>query len=285
MDGGGELGEVIGPGDLHGAELAGGFGEHLGIEEGEPAFLEVGEEGDEGDLGGIGDAMEHGFAGEEAADGDAVDATDEAVILPAFEAVGPAGLMELDVGPDEGAGDPGGVVLARGFGAGTDHPIEGMVEGDAEGGSAEGASQAAGDMDLIEIEDGAWIGRPPGDGFGAPGKDSGAIGGEETVDGEVAADGDETLGGGEFGRGKREGRTEDRDDGCRHGRGSVVGLGALEGEDEGGDVMGGAFDGEEVADVVRGGDEGVAVFEVGGTESLPETDLGAVEGLEEDFSV
>src|SRR5207249_373147 len=74
-DGMGEAFEVVGAGNGDAAEASGDGGEHLDVKEEEAAGLEMLKQMKEGDLGGVGHAMEHGFAGKKAADGNAVNST------------------------------------------------------------------------------------------------------------------------------------------------------------------------------------------------------------------
>ncbi len=77
--------EEVAAGDEGGAHLEGDAGGHLDVEKGEAAGAEVLEEMVEGSFGSVADAVEHGFAGEVAAEGDAVNAADEKAVLPDFE--------------------------------------------------------------------------------------------------------------------------------------------------------------------------------------------------------
>ena len=104
--------KVFGARDLNCAETEGDGGEHLDVEEHEIALAEVFDEMVEGDFGGVADAVKHGFAGEEAANRDTVDAADKLVIQPAFEAVRVALLVKLGIGFEEFARNPG-VAAAR----------------------------------------------------------------------------------------------------------------------------------------------------------------------------
>lgn len=69
--------EEVAAGNEGGAHLERDAGGHLNIEQGEAAGFEVLDEMVKGGFGGVADAVEHGFAGEVAAEGDAVNAADE----------------------------------------------------------------------------------------------------------------------------------------------------------------------------------------------------------------
>ena len=66
----------------------GGGGHHLDVKQCEPMSSQVLHQAMERHLGGVVNAMEHGFADEQAADGDPVDAAHQFSVLPAFHAVG-----------------------------------------------------------------------------------------------------------------------------------------------------------------------------------------------------
>lgn len=170
-------------GDEGAAHLARDGGEHLDVEKGEVAFAEVLDEVEEGDFGGVGNAVEHGFAGEEPADGDAVDAAGQLAALPAFEAVGVAGFVEASIGFDKFAGDPGFRAARSGGGTVFDDLREGAVNGDFEDVFAKELFQAVGDVELAEFQNRARIGRPPGDGIDGPRENAAAIGEEQAVHG------------------------------------------------------------------------------------------------------
>lgn len=117
--GGAEALEELAPGKEGGAHLKGDARGHLDIEESEAAGAEMLDEVVEGGFGGVGNAVEHGFAGEVSADGYAVDAADQFVVLPEFEAMGVASAVEVGVCGDEFGSDPGGAPVrggARTFG-------------------------------------------------------------------------------------------------------------------------------------------------------------------------
>lgn len=146
-----------------------------------------------GDFGGVVLAVEHGFAGEEAADGDAVKSADELGCVPSFNGVGVSELVEVFVGEDEFLGDP--AVFAVGTtGAVADDLAEGLVEGDAKWVLTEAAFEASGDVKAVPFEDGAGIGRPPSDGVDGPREEADWVGGEQLPGAEVAADGNEVSG-------------------------------------------------------------------------------------------
>ena len=203
-------------GDVDAAELRGDGGEHLDIEEEEALAAEVLVEVVEGDFGGVADAVEHGFAREKSADGDAVDAADEPAVLPAFEAVCVALGVHLGVAVEEFLSDPGGAAARGGFSAAFHDFAKRAVAGDLENIFANGLDEAAGEMELVELENAAGIGRPPGDGIGGPRENTAAIGEEEARDGEIAADRDEAFGVGKAGVREAEGVVEDVN-GERHG--------------------------------------------------------------------
>ena len=85
------------------AELAEMGGDELGVQQGEAAEAQAGDEVDEGDLGGVAGAAEHALTKKGAAEDDTVEAADEAAVLPDLDAVGVAagvqrGEQAFDVG-------------------------------------------------------------------------------------------------------------------------------------------------------------------------------------------
>ena len=88
-------------------------GEHLDVEKLEAALAQMSCQEGEGDLGAVAEAGEHRFAGEEAADGHAIDAAGKLRAAPDLDAMGPAKLMQFFVGGDHGGGDPGALFAVR----------------------------------------------------------------------------------------------------------------------------------------------------------------------------
>ena len=85
--------------------------------------------------------MEHGFAGEETARGDPIDAADKLAFLPAFEAVRVARRMQGGVGVDEFRADP--IAIRSRRGAALDDFDKGRVVGDLEGLPFQGAGKTS----------------------------------------------------------------------------------------------------------------------------------------------
>lgn len=113
---------------------------------------------DQRHLRGVPLAREHAFSEKGAVQGDAVEAADEALALPAFEAVGEAKLVKLHVQPLDGAVDPGLGAARACFGAGQDHLVEGAVGADLEEIGAHRAGQAAGHVERVQRNDAATLG-------------------------------------------------------------------------------------------------------------------------------
>lgn len=109
-------------------------------------------------------------------------------MLPDFKAVGVAGVMEIGVGSDEFGGDPGGTAVGDNRPAFANDLLERLVDRDLERFAAQKAEKAARGVESIEFNDGARIGRPPGDGVNRPGKGAGPIGGEQGGDVQLAPD-------------------------------------------------------------------------------------------------
>ena len=147
----------------------------MDVEEEEITAAKVFDEVVEGDFGGVADAMKHGFTGEKSADGDAVDAPDEFVVLPAFQAVSMSLFVKLSIGSEELARNPSGAAARAGNGAAFHDLMKGAVNCDLESAFANDFAKAVRDVELTEFENGARIGRPPGDGLDRPGEDTAAI--------------------------------------------------------------------------------------------------------------
>lgn len=162
----------------------------MDVEEGETGLFQGLVKVAKGDFGGVVLAVKHGFAGEEAADGDAVKSANELVCVPSFDGVGMSELVQVFVGEDEFLGDPAGFAVGA-AGAVADDLVEGLVEGDAEWVLTEAAFEASGDVKAVPFEDGTRIGRPPSDGVDRPREEASSIGGEQLPGAEVAADGHE----------------------------------------------------------------------------------------------
>ena len=165
----------------------------MDVEEGEAGLFQGLVKVAKGDFGGVALAMEHGFASEESADGDAVKSADELGCVPSFDGVGVSELVQVFVGEDEFLGDPA-VFAVGAAGAVADDLAEGLVEGDAEWVLAQAAFEASGDVKAVPFENGARIGRPPSDGVDRPREEADSVGFEQLSGAEVAADGDEVGG-------------------------------------------------------------------------------------------
>ena len=194
----GELGEVLLGGDFFHAELGDVVVGDLGVEEREASGAEVVDEVDEADFAGVGaaevGAVEHGFAAEDAAEGDAVETADEDVGCgvwaevadeeefgggpwrlvdgePGLDAVGVALVVEGEEGADDAGAEPGGggcvvggVARAGDAGAGADDGGEGVVGGDEEPAGADALGEGAGDAEaVIEGDEGTLAGLDPFD--------------------------------------------------------------------------------------------------------------------------
>ncbi len=187
-------------------------GDHLCVEEGEAEAAEVACECDEADVAGVGSVegvagavreaglgeVEHGFAEEGGAEGQAIEAAEEMGLAgggvggPGFDGVGVSGVMQEVEPAGDGGVDPGafvgvGVVVrfAR-LGAVIDDLGEGGVRAEVEGTGADAAIESARDMEAEfggEGEYAAGIGAGPVDVRGAEGFPRGSRLGH----GEVAA--------------------------------------------------------------------------------------------------
>src|SRR5436305_1823969 len=98
--------QIIVAWNLDGAEAGGGFRDDLRIEQHESAYSEILNEVGQGDLGGVADAVKHRFAGEESANRDAIDASDQFAALPGLDAVGMTEFVQPRVRGNHVGGDP-----------------------------------------------------------------------------------------------------------------------------------------------------------------------------------
>ena len=115
--------------------------------------------------------MEHGFAEEGGAEGDAVESAGEFAVAPGFDAVGELAAVEIGVGFDDGGGDPGRLAV----GAALDDPVEAAVEGDLEFALSDDLAEGARHVEVVEVDDGPRVGTEPEDlvaAFIAHGKDA-----------------------------------------------------------------------------------------------------------------
>ena len=104
---------------------------------------EVATERHHGQFGAVIYAAEHGFAAEEAAKGETVESRQQLTVLPDLDGVGMAQAVQLPLGVDHGGAYPGAAGAATGGGAGRYHLIEGIIDGNVEGGAAQILLQAA----------------------------------------------------------------------------------------------------------------------------------------------
>ena len=190
------------------------IGSHLAVDESKLQASEVFNKSDEGDFGGVADTAEHGLAEKDAAEGNTVKPADDVTVLPRFHRMGIAGFVKGNVGGFHFIGDPGAVAVGA-FRLGTtlDHRFEILVEGDAEKIALEDLFERFGDAQFIGVKHQTRVGRPPENrlAFGVPGEDAAAIGKQQAVDTEIAADGQQPFFDGQVRRGEREpfGKRED----------------------------------------------------------------------------
>ena len=189
---------------MTGAEAGSDGREHLDVEEQKIPAPEVFDQVVKSDFRGIVGTVEHGFASEKAANRDAINAADELVILPAFDAMGVALRVELRISFKELACDPRRAPSGAGSGAAFHNFVKSAINCNLEGASADDFGKAVGDVKLIELKDSTGIGRPPRDGLVGPGENTAAIREQEARNRQVAADRDKTLGAGPKGVGKRK---------------------------------------------------------------------------------
>ena len=137
--------------------------------------------------------MEHGFAGEEPANGHTVDAAHQLAVLPAFNAVGVAEVVKRRVSLDKLGTDPGALPAGRRPGASLHDLAERAVGCDFENVFANDLRQASRGVEAIQFKNCARIVSPPGDWIVSPGKYPVAIRQQESRRGQVSAHGDQTV--------------------------------------------------------------------------------------------
>lgn len=129
-----QLGDKGFSGDGAGAQAGKVGGGYLAIDESEVACLQVANQVGQAYFGGVAHGGEHGFSEESLAKGNAVEAADQLVVVPGFDGMGVAVVVQGAVGGFHFSGDPGSgaPVIAGGLGAGVDHLLEGGIDGDLE---------------------------------------------------------------------------------------------------------------------------------------------------------
>ena len=160
------------------------------------AIEEIGER-DERDFRSVLPEREHRLAKEAAAEQDTVQAADQSAGFPGFHRVGISQVMQGGIGGFDLGVNPGaGLIAPRRGGAGVDDRSEGRIEGDRIPPFADHRAEAARDLQLVGLEDQAGVGRPPEDRVAGvvPGEDPVAIAREQASDGEIAADGEQSVG-------------------------------------------------------------------------------------------
>lgn len=188
----------------------------LDVEQRITARTEVLDQMDQRNFRRIVGPREHRLARKEPLGGHPVEPTHQLVTPPGLEGVGVTGLVQGHVRVLQLGGDPGARALGSGGAAGLDHPREGPVDGDGIGAASDHLGQAAGHVQLVQLQDRPGIRRKPGHGhvFGdRPGEDATLVGEEQPLDGEVTADRHQAVPVG-FGRGRElEASSQDRDHG------------------------------------------------------------------------
>lgn len=127
------------------------LGHELAVEQAEAPDPKTRHQPGEGDLGGVRADREHALAEKGAGEAHAIEPADQLVVLPAFDRMGVAGLVQpvvaqLDLGVDPGLGP---------LRAATDDGREGGVAGDGEDVRTQRLAEGARKVEAIERQDGA----------------------------------------------------------------------------------------------------------------------------------
>jgi len=121
---GGEALQVFAARDFDGAQRFGGGCHHLDVKQRKAALAQMPDQMMQRHLGGVVDAVEHGFAREQSADGHAVNSAHQFALEPALDAVGVSLAMQARVRLDEFLRDPSAAASRRGCGATFHHRAE-----------------------------------------------------------------------------------------------------------------------------------------------------------------
>src|SRR3954454_12476536 len=126
------------------------LGDELRIEELESADSQPRYEMDQRHLACIGRAAEHALAEKCRAELDAVEAADQPVVRPAFDAMGGPAMEKRGIEADDLVVDPGLRPFARLFGAAAHDRLEFVVAAYGEAAAPHGAAQPTRPMEAIE---------------------------------------------------------------------------------------------------------------------------------------
>ena len=133
--------------DFDGAQRFGGRRHHLDVKQGEAAPAQMPDQVMERNLGSVVDAVEHGFAGEQAADDHAVDSAHQFALEPALDAVGVSLPVQTGVRLNEFLRDPGSAASRCGCGTAFHHCLKRLVNGDLKSALANDPGQTLGNVE------------------------------------------------------------------------------------------------------------------------------------------
>src|SRR5690606_13464324 len=100
---------------------------------------------------------EHALAEEGAAECNAVEPTDEVIVVPHLDGVAVAQVEKVAIERADALVDPGGAASRPRGGAAFDHPLDIGVDADVEGNGAQGAGQPPGYVNAVEGKDAAVL--------------------------------------------------------------------------------------------------------------------------------
>lgn len=190
---GGHTLQVFAARDFDGAQRFGGRRHHLDVKQGKAAPAQMPDQVMERNFGSTADAVEHGFAREQAADGHAVNPAHQFALEPALDAVGVSLPVQPRVRFDEFFRDPDSAPSRCGRCTAFHHCVERLVNGNLKPALANDPGQALGNVKSVQFKNRPRIGRPPGDGINRPRKNPRPVGRQQPFSAEVAANGHQPL--------------------------------------------------------------------------------------------
>ena len=149
--------QIFVTGDFDGAESGGIRRNHLDIEQSIASILQVFHQGNEGDFGGVWFDSEHRFRCKESVDGDSIDAADQSVVKPSFDAVCESEFVEQGECPVKTGSYPRGSVPIRGLSTSSQDAAKILIACDPKASVSTDSSESFWDVNRFEFDDSAWV--------------------------------------------------------------------------------------------------------------------------------